>query len=255
MNYFNKISFLIRSDAPFWVIKDRYRLKIWHHFLNKFSPKGKNYRDKMNLFRILKNDLEIDSDWFSGNIPTWLRAIDQTDFRKKDNISYLEIGSWQGLSAFFILNEFQNSRVVCVDTWEGGDEHNKGIEHENTCLAQVERSFDANLEKFKQKVNKFKGMSISYFAQKFQPDVFDIIYVDGSHHSDDVIVDAVKSFEMLSIGGILIFDDYFWNYYEHDIDNPAGAINVFLRLKRKQLEILCFDYQIIIRKTASSDRS
>ena len=85
-------------------------------------------------------------------------------------------------------------------------------------------------------------------------DIYDTIYVDGSNNSDDIIVDAVKCFEMVREGGLLIFDDYFWMYYDQDIDNPAGAINALLRLKHKQLEILCFDYQIIVRKKASSSR-
>tara|TARA_R110002110_G_scaffold119309_2_gene293735 strand:+ start:19812 stop:20003 length:192 start_codon:yes stop_codon:yes gene_type:complete len=59
-----------------------------------------------------------------------------------------------------------------------------------------------------------------------------LTYVNGSHHKNDVIIDAVKCFEMLKVGGIMIFDDYFWQYYPDAIDNPAGAINTFLRLKK-----------------------
>jgi len=29
----------------------------------------------------------------------------------------------------------------------------------------------------------------------------------------------------------MIFDDYLWQYYPKDIDNPAAAINCFLKLK------------------------
>ena len=254
MGYFSKIFFLIGTNAPLYSIKSRYILKTKHRFLNRFSVSGKKYTNKMKKFRFLKNNLKLNADWFSQNIPTWLRAIDQTDLREKNSINYLEIGSWQGLSAFFILNELPNSQVVCVDTWAGGDEHIVGMKAESDVKLTVEEIFDNNLIGFKHRIDKFKGTSLSFFAQKFLHDIYDIIYVDGSHHSDDVIVDAVKCFEMLREGGLLIFDDYFWKYYEQDIDNPAGAINAFLRLKHKQLEILCFDYQIIVRKKASSSR-
>lgn len=50
----------------------------------------------------------------------------------------------------------------------------------------------------------------------------------------------------------MVFDDYFWRYYPRYIDNPAGAINLFLKMKKDQYKIIRFYYQIIIIKT--SDR-
>ena len=88
----------------------------------------------------------------------------------------------------------------------------------------------------------------------FQRDRFDLIYVDGSHHADDVLVDAIKAFEMLKVNGLMIFDDYFWDYYTRTIDNPSGAINAFIRLKHKQLEVICFDHQLVVKKISTSIR-
>ncbi len=64
-----------------------------------------------------------------------------------------------------------------------------------------------------------------------------------------MIIDAIKSFELLKIGGILIFDDYIWGYYKNPMDNPAGAINSFLRLKKGAFEILSVYGQLILKKT------
>ena len=47
---------------------------------------------------------------------------------------------------------------------------------------------------------------------------------------------------MLKVGGVMILDDYLWIYYDREIDNPAGVINSFLRLKRHQIEFTCLDY-------------
>ena len=110
------------------------------------------------------------------------------------------------------------------------------------------------MKDFKHRVTKYKGTSLSYYSHEFEDNAFDLVYIDGSHHSDDVVVDAVKCFEMLNLGGLMIFDDYFWKHYAKEIDNPAGAINMFLRLKREQLDIICFDYQVIVMKTANSVR-
>lgn len=59
---------------------------------------------------------------------------------------------------------------------------------------------------------------------------------------------------MLKVNGLMIFDDYFWKYYTRTIDNPSGAINAFIRLKCNQLEVICLDYQLIVRKTSTSVR-
>jgi hypothetical protein len=55
---------------------------------------------------------------------------------------------------------------------------------------------------------------------------------------------------MLKVGGVMIFDDFFWQYYPKAIDNPAAAINLFLRLKRGSYKIIRLYYQIAIIKTA-----
>ena len=38
----------------------------------------------------------------------------------------------------------------------------------------------------------------------------DFIYVDGSHQAHDVLCDAILSFKLLRVGGIVCFDDYLW---------------------------------------------
>lgn len=160
------------------------------------------------------------------------------------NIDVLEIGSWEGLSSLFILSTFPNANLISVDTWEGADEHQN-----NPHLNAIEQNFDKNLHSYVERLTKFKGTSFEFFSKNTVKERFDLIYVDGSHHTDDVIVDAIKSFELLKIGGILIFDDYIWGYYKNPMDNPAGAINSFLRLKKGAFEILSVYGQLTLKKT------
>jgi predicted O-methyltransferase YrrM len=223
------------------------------------SATGRHYIEDRNKFKLALPKLKLDNDWFTSNIPTWLRALDASDLKNQKIVKCLEVGSWQGLSAYFLLSNLNNANLVCVDTWEGSDE-NKSSEHTSTehtsteVLTSIEATFDNNLSEFTDRLIKYKGTSFSFYNSQFKTDTYDLIYVDGSHHSDDVIVDAIKCFEMLKVGGLLIFDDYFWKYYDKEIDNPAGAINSFVRLKRHQLEIVCFDYQLIVRKISNSVR-
>lgn len=251
-NQLKKFSFLVKADAPWWVIAKFYALHTYHHVSNRYG--NRNYHAGQAEFRLLKDKLSLDTDWFTGNVPTWLRFFEAEGLYAKRELNCLEIGSWQGLSAYFLLSQLGNARLTCVDTWEGADEHKAGGGEGSRALSRIEQSFDANMGVFGGRVEKYKRTSFSFFADNFKPSIYDLIYVDGSHHSDDVIVDAIKCFEMLKVGGVLVFDDYFWRYYDNVLDNPAGAINMFLRLKKSQLKIIGFDYQLVIRKTADSVR-
>ena len=244
-----RLVFLMRSGAPLWVITTYFLLQC----RDKFSPKKRQLWKKREEFSIYsKSHLKINSDWFTRNIPLWLRTFEKGKMSLEGKLQCLEIGSWQGLSAFFILKTLKDARLTCVDTWDGGDE-NKDLAHQDV-INSIEASFDYNLADFADRLEKYKGTSYSFFNNQPITRKFDFIYVDGSHHSDDVMVDAIKSFEMLNVGGLMIFDDYFWNYYDRYLDNPAGAINSFLRLKKRNIKIVCFDSQLAIKKLSGSTR-
>ena len=63
------------------------------------------------------------------------------------------------------------------------------------------------------------------FSQFILPELYksgnkyDLIYIDASHHTDDVFVDAYYSHKMLNINGTIIFDDNLWQ-------NKSGAYTV-----------------------------
>jgi len=246
-----KLGILIFSNAPLWLILTHFKI----NFLHNISPHRKAMKKNQKEFREFSKTLNFDNDWFTENIPTWLMAFQKSNYDRNSKLNCLEIGSWQGLSAVFILNYFKKAKLMCVDTWEGADEHKSLDMISKDELSKVETIFDSNLFKYKDRLTKYQGTSYEYFNDFFEKDIFDLIYVDGSHNSDDVIVDAIKAFEMLKVNGIIIFDDYFWKYYPNLRDNPAAAINSFVRLKNHQLKVVCFDNQLVVRKISSSIRS
>jgi predicted O-methyltransferase YrrM len=247
---FYKLQLMILSDAPIWLIATHFRL----NYLHRFYPENSKMKIEQDLFRKFSEGFQFNDDWFTGNITTWLRAFQEQAYEKNAELNCLEIGSWQGQSALFLLHHFGRAKLTCVDTWEGADEHKLGDAAIIKSLSSLERVFDGNLSRYRNRLTKYKGSSYQYFNENFERDKFDLIYIDGSHHSDDVLVDAIKSFEMLKVNGLMIFDDYFWKYYTRTIDNPSGAINAFIRMKFHQLKVICFDYQLIVRKTTTSVR-
>jgi predicted O-methyltransferase YrrM len=219
------------------------------HLAGKLRNAGyiEHYSNDQERFRELAKSLQFSDDWFTHNIPFWLSVFDEYGFRTRGELDVLEIGSWQGLSSYFILHTLPNARLTCVDTWEGADEQKAAETSE--ALDKVEATFDRNLLAFQDRLRKYKGTSLSFYSDESRRGRYDFIYVDGSHHCDDVLVDAIKCFEMLAVGGIMILDDYRWRYYPNPIDNPAAAINLFLRLKRGSYRIIRSYYQLVITKT------
>lgn len=250
MSQLSKLRHMLMSDAPLWLALNHFKL----NYIHRIHPSRSTHKKEQRMFREFADELTLDNDWFTPNIPTWLMAFEQNHFEKNAKLKCMEIGSWQGQSAVFILNYFENAKLTCVDTWQGADEHKSGDAGAPGALMKVEDDFDKNLLRYTDRLTKYKGTSYQFFNDNFERETFDLIYIDGSHHADDVMVDAVKAFEMLKVNGLMIFDDYFWRHYEKIIDNPSGAINAFIRLKSAQLTVVCFDYQLIIKKTENSIR-
>jgi predicted O-methyltransferase YrrM len=95
--------------------------------------------------------------------------------------------------------------------------------------------------------------------RKLPLDTYDIIYIDGSHAGPHVLEDAVLSLRLLKDGGLIIFDDYFWNSddlkYELSSDpelrGPKLAIDTFLKFFGEQFQIIYKKDQVMLIKKSS----
>ena len=240
-------AYLWRTHAPLWLIMQR-RAAHGRLVEAERSLDEATLRESNTLWAESMKNRTFDVDWFTTHVPSWVALLGQLGIHEGARPRCLEIGSWQGMSALFLLTHLKDSVVTCVDTWEGSPEHSGEGAFDGVVLDLIERRFDENVNEFASRVTKFKGPSIEFFAQ-CQPDVqFDLIYVDGSHHSDDVLCDAILAFKHLAHGGVMIFDDYVWRYFEHEVQNPAAAIHAFLRLKRSELTVIAVGQQMFVQK-------
>lgn len=242
ISYMKNIPYLGRTMAP---------ASVWRRGLRDsfaFRAIKKRSRGLVREFAESASELETTTSWFTGHVHVWTHVLNECGFKDDMPLKALEIGSWEGMSSFYMLQKFHNIKLFCVDTWQGSDEHADPEQ-----IAQIERNFDANTAKYAASVTKCKGTSYSFFEKYPHETDFDLIYVDGSHHCDDVMMDAIKSFERLKVGGLMIFDDYLWRYYKEDRHNPAFAVNAFLRMKEGDFRIAYSGYQLMIQKTAKSD--
>lgn len=185
------------------------------------------------------------TDWTSTNFQTWTRFIVPDDVR-----GVLEIGSWEGRSAIFFLEFCPRCDMTSIDTFAGGQER-AGMEE----LGEVELRFDSNLAPYGGRVEKIRSRSVPALDRLgSERRRFDIVYIDGSHERDDVVLDSFLAWRLLKQDGLLIWDDYRWRRDLPERDRPERAIDVFLELHAGELEILHMAGQVLARRRALTDR-
>lgn len=177
--------------------------------------------------------------------PNWFRWLGHLRDQKAQG---LEIGTFEGDSAQWMLdNIFTNpeSRYHCVDPFTGSVEHRIG----RIDTSRLEETTRAKLAKYPN-VTIHKGYSQDILRQ-LKPGTFDVIYVDGDHTARAVLRDGIHSFDLLRVGGIMIFDDYRWSVMPNELDRPKTGVDAFLKCYLKEIEVLDpRGWQIAVRKKA-----
>jgi predicted O-methyltransferase YrrM len=187
--------------------------------------------------------VEVTSDWFTHNVPKWEEYFARLGWGDESELHILEVGSWEGLSSVYLLTKFPKSSIVCVDTWQGGDEHQAtGV------LGSIEDRFENNISKFGVRVEKYKGTSESYFMSSLAEPSFDLVYIDGSHRADDVYSDACGGVNRLRPGGLMILDDLLWRFYATADENPAKGIDQFLEERGHEVSVVDVGYQLVLKR-------
>ena len=82
--------------------------------------------------------------------------------------------------------------------------------------------------------------------------VYDIIYIDGSHVACDVLLDAVCSFVLLKVNGILMFDDYQWKLLTEEYNCPGLGIDIFKSCFEHLFTPIHVGYQYHLQKRSHS---
>ncbi len=204
--------------------------------VNKLAAHLANHRKARFTKRLLdKSEYVFTSDYVSYFTPIWKKYFQ--DFSEKENVKLLEIGCFEGRSGIWFLENIlaqPTSSITCVDVF----------------TEEWESLFDHNIKisGFSDKVTKIKGRS-ECILLTLKEESFDIIYVDGCHLAANVLMDAVSSWLLLKAGGIMILDDYEWEPDRVPEKRPKIAIDLFLKVFQKHIEVLHKEYQVIIRKS------
>ena len=183
------------------------------------------------------DNYEFSNQWFETSAKKiWSQILKQSKPNK-----ILEIGSYEGASTCYLIEQlslFHDSlEIHSIDTWDGGVEHKEM----NINMKVIEERFKTNtslaIKKSSKKIeliiHKAKSINaLSKLVTNNKSNYFDFIYIDGSHMASDVLSDAILSFELLKINGIMGFDDYLWKLPNSNnlLTNPKIAIDSFTNI-------------------------
>tara|TARA_B110000977_G_C11039727_1_gene478407 strand:+ start:73 stop:765 length:693 start_codon:yes stop_codon:yes gene_type:complete len=207
-------------------------------FLKK-KIKLKYNNNKKNFESFIENK-SFSQKWFLNNFDLFHYYLPQDPAK---NFSYLEIGSYEGLSALNILFNYKNCRVTVIDLW---GESNANSESLNVNFNEIEDRFNKNLDGYK--YIKIKNDSVIALRELLkQKKLFDIIYIDGSHNGEDILSDAIESYKILNLKGILIFDDVVNANENISIQSYIG-FEKFCEIYKKKIEVLYLKNIAVVKK-------
>jgi len=204
---------------------------------------------------------QFTNNWFDGAKSVWAPLLRQ---HKPQRI--LEIGSYEGASICFCIQTLcplvPDIEVHCVDTWEGGEEHQPGAANAAN-MSEVHARFNHNLQIEIDRAScdvrvvthrELSALALARLVAEGKSGYFDLIYIDGSHQAPDVLVDAVLAFQLARVGGMIIFDDYLWS--EPGVNDvircPKLAIDAFTNIYAKKIRLYTAPlYQIYAKKIAA----
>jgi len=219
--------------------------RTWVNFKEGLEPRV-SLAAEMEKHNPYKNTYEFTADWFSNKVPVWEVALEK--YKGKPNLKYLEVGVYEGSSVMWMLENVltdPSSTVTAVDIfWGPKDEYDP----------EVQARWDRNVAAAgaTDRVTTLVGWS-GEVLRTLPPNTYDIIYIDASHYTPEVLEDAVLSLRLLKEGGIMIFDDYRWWAGMPELKRPKLAIDTFVNIYQNKVRVIHNDYQLVLIKEEKPD--
>jgi predicted O-methyltransferase YrrM len=202
-----------------------------------------NIERRLVKYAFKPSEYSFTKDDVSAVAPIWTQHL--SEIRGKENIHMLEVGSFEGRSAIWFLQNVlihPSSTITCVDIFYSS--------RVPFCMREIRFDHNIAASGFSSRVTKVKARS-QELLELLREDTYNIIYIDGSHRAADVQSDASLSWPLLKRNGIIIFDDYLWRLEWPVERRPKMGIDNFLSSVGSQLEILHKGRRQVIGKRLS----
>jgi len=180
---------------------------------------------------------ELTTDWVSAKLTNWFAVLATM---QDSSVKVLEVGSYEGRSAIAFLEYLPKSAVTIIDTFEHAD---------------IEGRFDRNIAPYGKRLTKLKGRAIAEMDRLIRGNMkFDVIYLDAGKSRNGTFAQSALAWTLLSMDGVLIWDDIKWSKSDKEEDRPASGIRLFQKAFSQCHLVLFDDRQLIVRKTAEWPR-
>lgn len=144
-----------------------------------------------------------------GWVPNWFEQTARAHFERwllpyrHREMRALQLGVFAGDASEWLLTNLPLCRLTDVDTWKGSTEHVEFDMDEIRCV------YEERMIPFLDRV-RWVRLPTRLFLANTEPNLYDFVYVDADHHPVEVLRDGLDGFDKLRVGGLLAFDDYYW---------------------------------------------
>jgi methyltransferase family protein len=205
------------------------------------------FADEKAPAKLYRKQYAFTVNTFTPRIPSWTAHL--SGFKGKPGINYLEIGTFEGRSALWMLENIfthPTSKLTIIDAFM---ENNYSRFISNVKLSGEESRF-----------NILKGFS----TQKIREVPFnsiDVAYIDGSGRGIIMMSDIVNTWSLVKVGGVIIISRYAITPplrraggLRVGDPGPHEAIDAFLKLYAPYITVMEFQRnQVFVRKIRSAE--
>jgi predicted O-methyltransferase YrrM len=175
-------------------------------------------------------------DWFTNNIPTWNIILKYLNETFGNDLTCLEVGTYEGRSALYLLENFVGNSVLTVI--------------DKFFFPSYKKLYFYNITNHPKgaQVKTMEGNSFIEISKLLEQGAyFDFIYLDAGKTAGENIGNLILAERILKVGGILVVDDFTWNKHADPRCCPNLGITSF-----KNITLLCEvfmeGYQLSLKK-------
>lgn len=188
--------------------------------------------------------MKFTQDWFTYNIP----SIEGLFKNREKPQKILEIGCFEGRATCWFMQNIlhKEGEIVCIDTFKGG------LEHQKMDFSGTREAFTNNTKEAcgpSQSIVLMEGQSFACLADLLsEGDLFDFIYIDGSHAAPDVLTDACMAYHLAEKGSLILFDDYLWGADSNPLHTPKVAVDTWSHIFHGKVQMTLLGIQVAFKK-------